>query len=630
MNVGAIWPKISVIVPCLNQGPFLKQALESVTLQHYPNLQLIVMDGGSADGSVDVIKSFEEHIDYWQSMPDGGQSSAINEGVRRAVGDLICWLNSDDLFLDNALWIVGKAASVHPNFGVYIGNGFRLDEKSQTRTPFTSRSLGFSRRALKHGLDYVQQASTFYLRKAWEEVDGLDRNLQFGLDWDLLIRIADKYPVVLINEFLSCSREYETTKTASGGLTRALELCEIGRRHTGQQVTVGALVYLLEALRGGPLDNQAERVRSVMAAAEHEARKDLANIAGHADGFPVSVDAGDVTFVPLVGSGPPMPPRIDDDLPLISIVTPSFNQAEFLPRTLASVAGQRYPRVEHIVMDGGSTDGSANIIEEASSQLAYWESEADRGPAHAISKGFQRAIGEILSWLNSDDMLADGALDLVGRAFRDHPEVDVVFANALYVDGGDKPILMDHGAYKTALYFGKVQPASRIPAYWSYVHAVPQPTVFFRKRILEKAGYLDEQYKCIFDFDLFFRFCTAGKLLKVERTLAFYRIHERAKTSEWYDFLVELYRFSRNRWPRWGSPQFRLTRNDFVKTFMNREWTNSRTTPMGKMLFWVARELLAAAVTIRLLNPEAMARSYRKWKSRRRHRSVRAQFAGND
>jgi len=72
MNVGAIWPKISVIVPCLNQGPFLKQALESVTQQHYPNLQLIVMDGGSADGSVDVIKSFEEHIDYWQSMPDGG------------------------------------------------------------------------------------------------------------------------------------------------------------------------------------------------------------------------------------------------------------------------------------------------------------------------------------------------------------------------------------------------------------------------------------------------------------------------------------------------------------------------------------------------------------------------------
>lgn len=622
MNASAIWPKISVIVPCLNQGPFLKQALESVTQQHYPNLQLIVMDGGSADGSVDVIKSFEKHIDYWQSMPDGGQSSAINEGVRRAAGDLVCWLNSDDLFVGNALWIVRKAASVHPNFGVYIGNGFRLDEKSQTRTPFTSRSLGFSRRALKHGLDYIQQPSTFYLRKAWEEVDGLDRNLQFGLDWDLLIRIADKYPVVLINEFLSCSREYETTKAASGGLARAFELCNIAHRHTGQQVTVGALVYLLETLRRGPLDHQAERVRSMMAAAEQEARKDLTNIAGHADGFPVSVDAGDVTFVPLVGAGPPMPPRIDeDDLPLISIVTPSFNQAEFLPRTLASVAGQRYPRVEHIVMDGGSTDGSANIIEEFSSQLACWESEADRGPAHAISKGFQRATGEILSWLNSDDMLADGALDLVARTFRDNPEFDVVFGNALYVDGEDKPILMDHGAYKTALYFGKVQPVSTIPAYWSYVHAVPQPTVFFRKRILEKAGNPDEEYTCIFDFELFFRFCMVGKLLKIERTLAFYRIHEGAKTSEWSDFLVELYRFSRNRWPRWSSPQFRLTRDDFVNAFMNREWANSRTTPMGRMLFWVARELLAAAVTIRLLNPEAMARSYRKWKSRRRHRS---------
>lgn len=616
------WPKISVIVPSFNQGPFVKQALESITQQRYPNLQLIVMDGGSTDGSVDAIKSFEEHIDYWQSVPDRGQSSAINEGVGRAAGDLVCWLNSDDLFVDNALWIVGKVASVHPNFGVYIGNGFRLDEKSQTRTPFTSRSLGFSRRGLKHGLDYVQQASTFYLRKAWEEVNGLDRNLRFGLDWDLLIRIADKYPVVLINEFLSCSREHESTKTASGGLVRAFELCDIGCRHTGQQVTVGALVYLLEALRGGPLDDQGECVRSIMAAAELQARKDLTNFAGHADGFPMAVDAGDVTFVPLVGSGPTMPPRIgEDDLPLISIVTPSFNQAKFIPRALASVAGQRYPRIEHIVMDGGSTDGSVNIIEEFSSQLARWESEADRGPAHAINKGFQRATGEILSWLNSDDMLADAALDLVARTFRDHPEVDVVFGNALYVDGEDKPILMDHGAYRTALYFGKVQPVSKIPAYWSYVHAVPQPTVFFRRRILEKAGYLDEEYHCIFDFELFFRFCTVGKLLKVERTLAFYRIHKGGKTTEWSNFLVELYRFSRNRWPRWSSSQFRLTRDDFVNAFMNREWRNSRTTPMGKMLFWVARELLAAAVTIRLLNPEAMARTYRKWRRRRRHRS---------
>jgi len=618
MSSHTIWPKLSVIIPSFNQGQFLTQALESVIQQNYPNLQLIVMDGGSTDGSVDVIKSFERQIDYWQSMPDGGQSSAINDAVGRAVGDLVCWLNSDDLHVDNALWIVGKVAAIHPNFGVYIGNGFRLDEKSQTRSPFTSRSLGFSRNALKHGLDYVQQPSTFYSRKAWEEVGGIDCGLRWGLDWDLLIRITNKYPVMLINEFLSCSREHESTKTSSGGLARAFELCDVGFRHTGQQITVGALVYLLEELRGGALDYQGESVRSMMATAELQARKDLINFAGQADGFPMTVDEGDETFVPLVGIGPSLPATIDqDDLPSISIVTPSFNQAKFLPRALASVAAQRYPRIEQIVMDGGSTDGSVSILKEFSGRLAHWESEADRGPAHAINKGFQRATGEILSWLNSDDMLADSALELVGRTFRDNPDVDVVFGNALYVNGNDEPILMDHGAYKTALYFGKVQPVAKIPAYWSYVHALPQPTVFFRKRILEKAGSLDEQYKCIFDFELFFRFCRIGKLSKIERTLGFYRIHQDAKTAEWSDFLVELYRFSRKQWPRWNSPQFRLTRDDFTNAFMNREWTSSRTTPMGKMLFWVARELLAAAVTIRLLNPEAMARSYRKWKSRR-------------
>jgi len=609
----ATWPKISIVIPSLNQAGFLREAIESVVSQAYPQCQLIVMDGGSTDGSVDIIKSFAKEIDYWQSMPDGGHSAAINEGVKRADGDLVCWLNSDDFLLEDALWIVGRAARVHPNFGIYIGNGFRFHEKPQTRAPFCSRSLGFNRRALKEGLDYVQQPSTFYRRSAWEKTGGLDPNLKFGLDWDLLIRVADKYPVVLINEFLSCSREYENTKTASGGLARALELCEISRRHTGQQVTVGALVYLLETLRCGLLTNQSETVCYNLAAAEQQARKDLVKLAGHSDGFPVSLDAGDVTFVPLANSEQRRRRTDGHDLPTISIVTPSFNQAEFLPRTLASVAAQRYPRLEHIVMDGGSTDGSRDVLTAHSDQLSYWEHQKDHGAAHAINKGFRRATGEVLSWLNSDDMLADGALDVVGRIFRDNPEVDAVFGNAIYVDADDKPIVVDHGDYKTALYFGVAQPRERIPAYWSYVHAVPQPTVFFRRRLLDKVGFLDEEYKFIFDFELFFRFSAVTKLVKIERTLAFYRIHQSAKTAEWSNFLVELYYFSRKNWPRWRHPHFRTTRASFVNAFMKREWPFGRETARARMLFWIARKSLAAAVTLRLVNPEAVVHRLKRW-----------------
>jgi glycosyltransferase involved in cell wall biosynthesis len=612
-------PKISVVVPSYNQGQFLGQALASIVAQRYPRLQLIVMDGGSTDASVDIIKAYAAHIDYWQSEPDGGQAAAINSGVEHAAGDIVCWVNSDDFLEDGALRIVARAAAAHSGCGMYIGNGFRFDEKTHTRRPFTARSLGFSRQALKHGLDYVQQPSTFFSRAAWHAVGGLDTRLKFGLDWDLLIRIAERFPVTLINEFLSCNREYESTKTASGGLARAIELCDIAHRHTGRHLTVGTLVYFLETLHGSPMEERAEPLRPAIAVAEQQAFSALLSVADSRDGFPAQVDQGDFVFVPLAGATPS--PAIEDDaqgLPTISIITPSFNQAEFLPRTLASVAAQNYPGLEHIVIDGGSTDASVSILRACSDRLSYWQSEKDDGPAHAINKGFGRASGEILAWLNSDDMLAEGALDQIGRTFRDHPEVDLVFANALYVDGGDKPIIMDHGDYKTSLYYGRMQPLERIPAYWCYVHAVPQPTVFFRRQLIDRAGALDQSYKFIFDFELMYRFARIARVLKIERTLAFYRIHPEGKTSAWSNFLVELYRFSRERWPDWRDPQFRRVRRDFVTAFMGREWPFSRRTVAYRRLFWLARQALKACVTLRLANPEAVASGYRAWRTGRR------------
>jgi glycosyltransferase involved in cell wall biosynthesis len=614
------WPKISVVVPSCNQGRFLGQALASIIEQRYPHLQLIVMDGGSTDESIAIIKAHAAHIDYWQSKPDGGQAAAVNAAVERADGDIVCWVNSDDFLEEHALWIVGRAATAHPGCGMYIGNGFRFDERTQSRRPFTLRSLGFSREALKHGLDYIQQPSVFFSRAAWNAVGGLDPRLKFGLDWDLLIRIADRYPVTLINEFLSCSREYRSTKTASGGLERAVELCEIAHRHAGSRLTVGTLVYLLEALHGSPMEQRAEPLRAAIAAAEHQAFAALLSVAGASDGFPARVDPDVSVFLPLVGSGPLSVPKNDvQGLPTISIVTPSFNQAEFLSRTLASVAEQNYPGIEHIVIDGGSADASVSILRAWSEKLSHWESEKDNGPANAVNKGFRRAKGEILAWLNSDDMLAEGALDLVGRTFRDYPEVDLVFANAIYIDGCDKPVVMDHGEYRTSLYYGRMQPINRIPAYWSYVHGIPQPTVFFRRRILERAGPLNESYKFIFDFELMYRFAGIANVRKIERTLAFYRIHGKGKTAEWSNFLVELYRFSRDWWPRWLDPQFRRTRGEFVTAFMRREWRFPQSTALNRFLYWTARKALAACVTLRLANPEAVARALRNRGTRTDH-----------
>src|ERR1051326_2842776 len=126
-------------------------------------------------------------------------------------------------------------------------------------------------------------------------------------------------------------------------------------------------------------------------------------------------------------------------LPRITVITPSFNQAEFLAQTITSVLGQKYPNIEYMVIDGGSTDGSVDIIRRYEKDLAYWVSEKDRGQTHAINKGLRRATGEIIAYLNSDDYYLPSAFDRVAAHFRAHPDVDLIHGRCRTVDvGGNK------------------------------------------------------------------------------------------------------------------------------------------------------------------------------------------------
>jgi glycosyltransferase involved in cell wall biosynthesis len=593
-------PRISVIVPSYNQGRFLGQCLDSIVSQGYENLELIVMDGGSTDDSVSIIRQFEPHIAFWQSQPDGGQSAAINAGVAKATGDIVAWLNSDDLYTVDTLRIVADAVRSHSGYGLYIGNGLRLDDRTQIRTPFTPRHIAFSRQALKEGLDYILQPSVFFSRAAWNEVGGLDPALNFSMDWDILIRIGERYPVVTINEFLSMSREYEDTKTSSGGMRRAAEIIAMTSKHAGKPLTLGGMLYFLETLlQPGAREHLSQAsLQQVWALFQNMRSNDLRHITDSADGFPVRADEGDATYLQIARAGADSPAVAPtESLPTISVVIPSFNQARFLERTLTSIVSQNYPGIEIIVMDGGSTDGSVDVLKKFDSHIAHWESEKDRGPAHAINKGFARAKGQVLAWLASDDMYASDTLATVGRAFADDSELSMLVGNALYVDEQDLPKIMDHGDYKTALYYGIVQPRERVPAYWSYVHSIPQPSTFFTRDLLNKAGGINEHYHFIFDFELFFRMVSLAKVRKVEKTLSFYRIHDAAKTSDWSKFLVELYRFSRPWWPRWRDPGFKSTLRSFTVAFMRRTW-GGRPRDWRFKLVAATVALLAASRTV--------------------------------
>ena len=205
--------------------------------------------------------------------------------------------------------------------------------------------------------------------------------------------------------------------------------------------------------------------------------------------------------------------------PVISIITPSYNQKQFLGETLSSVASQGYPRIEHIVIDGGSSDGSAELIRQHADALTYWVSEKDRGQSHAINKGFALATGDVLTWLNSDDTFLPGALEVVGQVFADHPDVDFVYGDFLYTDVAGRPMRRRH-VFASMLY--------ETLLYHDYLG---QPAVFFRRTLLEKVGPVDESLHYCMDWDLFLRMWKVCRPRHVAAVLATYRLDQAAKSN---------------------------------------------------------------------------------------------------
>lgn len=207
-------------------------------------------------------------------------------------------------------------------------------------------------------------------------------------------------------------------------------------------------------------------------------------------------------------------------LPLkITLVTPSFNQARFLGETFSSVALQAYPNLEHIVIDGGSTDGSVELIQKHASQLSYWVSERDRGQSHAINKGFARATGEVLGWLNSDDTLLPGALASVAEVFQREPDIDLVYGDFVYTDADGRPMRRRH-VFKTMSYESLL-----------YHDYLGQPAVFFRRRLWETVGPLDESLYYCMDWDLFLRMWRVCRPKHIPVVLATYRLDQSAKSN---------------------------------------------------------------------------------------------------
>jgi len=281
------------------------------------------------------------------------------------------------------------------------------------------------------------------------------------------------------------------------------------------------------------------------------------------------------------------------NLPKISIVTPSYNQAKYLEQTILSIISQNYPNLEYIIIDGGSCDGTIDIIKKYEKYITYWESTPDRGHYHAINKGFSKATGEIMAWLNSDDMYFPWTLWVVAEVFSKFPNVEWVTSSypvVLNENGIPIKCRIVDGYTSKSFFKGK-----NMPGKWFHTGYIQQESTFWRRTLWEKAGgYVNDNLKYAGDFELWCRFFKHATLYCVRTFLGGFRKHKQQST---YQYMNDYIREATETLLKYGEPYNRLETRLKSAVFRN----HTLRDKLDKL--WIKTGILERAREI-VYNPE--------------------------
>jgi len=236
-------PLVSIVTPSFNQARFLEQTILSVLSQDYPNLEYIIVDGGSTDGSVDIIRKVADRLAWWVSEPDQGQTDALNKGFAHARGEIFAWLNSDDTYLPGAITQAVEALHAHPEAAMVYGDANLVDEVGMFISRFPARQT--SLKNMLRGSVHIPQQSTFFRARLWRQVGPLDPSFHFAMDYDLWVRLARHAPLIYIPSLWANFRLHGGGKTSVMDERCYPEMLRVYRREGGGPVSLLALRWLI-------------------------------------------------------------------------------------------------------------------------------------------------------------------------------------------------------------------------------------------------------------------------------------------------------------------------------------------------------------------------------------------------
>lgn len=267
MPNGGSWPKISIVTPSYNQGQFLEETIRSVLLQNYPNLEYIIIDGGSTDNSVDIIKKYEQWLTYWVSEKDRGQAHAINKGFYRSSGQILNWLNSDDILLPGSFEAAAAYLSSHLDKPLVVyGNRYRID-KNGSVFDFDLPPNRLNRLLFRVGT-WIPQETAFFTRPAYDLAGGLSESRQFALDYDLWLKcISRGASFIKIQMFMGSMRFHDECKSCSIHAVGQEEFLDARERFLGSGLTAKCKNWLCDIILSRFLYhvNRAQKRRAIKA-----------------------------------------------------------------------------------------------------------------------------------------------------------------------------------------------------------------------------------------------------------------------------------------------------------------------------------------------------------------------------